>query len=115
MKIWFAFFALVLSTSASAFDVQARVTCVAVFEARILALFEGTNAESARMSSRVSYEEFEAKDSSLILAQIQANFYVKYPQNKGEVAELAGGRYVYDTKTYTCESISIGEFVELKK
>lgn len=116
MKVFLLFTTLMISNALLAAPRSiAEETCLAVFKQDTLQTFHGTNATSIRMSSRVRFEEFPAKNPTLILLTISANFYVKWPDNYGEVASLGGGSYVYDSETRVCESAGIIEFGQLKK
>ncbi len=89
--------------------------CKAEFQAKVFETYEGTTAETVRMSRRVNVQRFEAKDENLVLMTLLANFKVKWARNKGEVSELAGGNYVYNKSNNTCESMMIRAFYELQK
>jgi hypothetical protein len=94
---------------------KAKSECTPLFEQRILATYEGTNAESVRMSRRVNYHQTPARRKNHILIDIEANFLVKWPENRTEARDLAGGKFLFDTKTQECRPISISEFSRLRR
>ena len=94
---------------------EAKSVCLKVFEKNITALYDGTSAESVRMSSRAKFTPVPAKKSTVVLAEVEANFYVKWAGNKGEVPELAGANMVYSVTSKSCKSVGLLEFIELKK
>ena len=116
MKVVIIFLTLIISGLGHTCELpkNVKVACKSVFNSDILATFEGTNVENARMSSRQAYKCHEAKAENHILMEIAANFYVKWPENEGEVRALAGGRYVYDTELEECRSINLAELFRLK-
>lgn len=103
------------STAFAAANSNAKEACIAQFKQGTMKTYEGTNAVSIRMSSRVATVEFPAKDANLVLMEISANFFVQWPGNSTEARELGGGRYVYDIKAQSCQSVGIIDFGKLKK
>lgn len=100
---------------ASQLPVEAKNVCTAEFEAKITSSYEGTSAESVRMSSRLDIQGYEAKNANLILMDVSASFYVKWPENRSETRDLAAAHMVYNVAAKSCVSVGITEFSKLKK
>ncbi|MDX9731326.1 MAG: hypothetical protein RBT63_06105 [Bdellovibrionales bacterium] len=89
-----------------------REACKTAYNKDIQSIYEGTNAESVRMSSRFNMTPVASKNEDLELYTISVNFYVKWPENSREVAELSGGRMIFDKTTGQCQSVSLMEFIQ---
>jgi hypothetical protein len=115
LKFILSMILIMSAVNAMAASPEAKKICGQAFEESIASTMNAPAIESYRMSKRVTIEQFESKSARYELYEYSANFYVKYSHNTQEKAELAGGRLIFDTKTSTCRSLSIGEFVKFAK